>query len=323
MANLSTLLSDRNAVFRRGIEDRIGGAPWVFSHTNVTGTQGRNPCTYCWISPGTGVAVIELWGASGSGSQMCCCSGDGIPGNSGAYAVKTVNVTPSSYVCGWVGCSPHGSCLCYPGRSGCSVACPFNTSNNATVTSQGGFGGYTNCTTGTAHYCCLVAAGFSHTLTNTFCGIICNVGGPNGAAAASASGGDQNISGGISCTRIFECCNYFECNYEQTIAVSPGIFSSTCATCFRYMRAGWPYVGWARHGSYGYGISVASIQGMYPTTDRIECWTSGSNICGCYEHSGCVLGGVGFPGTTGHPCPGVRSSGQKGGHGGVRITFYT
>ncbi len=322
MANLNTLLNKRNADIKRGIENKVGGAPWVFSHTNVTGVQGGNPCTWTWISPGTGVAVVELWGASGTGAKMCCCGGNGIPGNPGAYLRKTLNVTASSCLCGWTGCSPTGDQLCYPGRSGCSVACPFNTNNNTVLISEGGFGGFTVCTNSTALYCCIVQQGYQHTLTNTYCGIICNVGGPNTAVNAAASGGDANISGGISCVRMFECCNYYECNYENTIAVSPGIFSSTCSTCFRFMRAGWPYEGWARHGSYGYGLATASFQGMYPTSDRIECWTSGSNICGCYEWSGCVLGGVGYPGTTGHPCPGVRSMGQKGGHGAVRITYY-
>jgi hypothetical protein len=322
MANLDTLINNRNATIKRGIENKIGGVPWVFTHTNVTGTLNGNPCTWTWISPGTGVAVIELWGASGSGGKMCCCGGSGLPGNSGAYLRKTLNVTASSCLCGWVGCSPTGDGLCYGGRSQCSVACPFNTNNNTILAATGGFGGFQMCTTGTSLYCCFTACGFNQTFTNTNCGIICNVGGPNGAAAATASGGDVNISGGISCVRMFEQSYCSECNYEHTVAVSPGIFSATGPTCFRFMRAGWPYEGWARHGSYGYGTSVASFQGMYPTTDRIECWTSGSNICGCYEWSGCVLGGVGFPGTTGHSCPGVRSAGQKGGHGGIRITFY-
>jgi hypothetical protein len=323
MANLTRLLEERQGIIDRGQERSSGGNEFFFSHTNVTGVQSYSACCFAWTSPGTGVAIIELWGASGSGALMCCCSGGGIPGNPGAYSKIEVDVTPSSAVCGFVGCSPTGGSLCYPGRSQCSVACLINTSCNNILVSQGGFGGYTNCSTVTAHYCCLVAAGFSHTLTNTFCGILCNVGGPNGAVSAPASGGDINIPGGISCLRTYECVNCFECNYELTIAVSPGIFSSTCATCFRFVRSSWPYEGWARFGSYAYGVSVASMQGMYPTTDRIECWTSGSNICGCYEWSGCVLGGVGFPGTTGQPCVNVRSSGQKGGHGGVRITFYT
>lgn len=323
MANLNRLLLDRNATLKQGTENLHGGAVWAFSHTNVTGTLNGNPCTWTWQSPGTGVAVVEIWGASGSGPKMCCCGGNGIPGNPGAYSRKTLNVTSSSCLCGWVGCSPTGDQLCYPGRSACSVACPFNTNDNTVINASGGFGGFTVCTAGTALYCCIVAQGYCHTLTNTFCGIICNVGGPNGAGDATACGGDINISGGISCVRMFECCNYYECNYENTMAVSPGIYSSTCATCFRFMRSGWPYEGYARHGSYGYNIASQSMKGLYPTSDRIECWSSGSNICGCYEHSGCVLGAVGYPGTAGHPCPGVRSAGQKGGHGGVKITFYS
>jgi hypothetical protein len=323
MAILNRLLLERNATLKQGSEDRHSGAVFAFTHTNVTGVLNGNPCAWTWTSPGAGIAIVELWGASGTGPLMCCCGGNGLPGNPGAYLRKCLCVSSSSCVCGWVGCSPWGSCLCWPGRSGCSVACPFNTSDNTVLTSTGGWGGFVMCTTGTALYCCFVACGFNQTLTNTFCGIICNVGGPNAAAEATASGGNLNIPGGISCVRMFECCNFFECNYENTIAVSPGIYSSTCATCFRFMRAGWPYEGWARHGSYGYGISGNSFMGRYPTTDRVECWTSGSNICGCYEHSGCVLGGVGYPGTAGHPCPGVRSSGQKGGHGGVKITFYS
>lgn len=322
MANLDRLVQKRNADIKRGIENKLGGTPFVFSHTNVTGTLNGNPCTWTWTSPGTGIAVVELWGASGTGAKMCCCGGIGIPGNPGAYLRQTLCVTPSSCLCGWTGCSPTGDSLCYPGRSGCSVACPFNTNNNTVLTATGGFGGFTVCTTGTALYCCIVAQGYSHTLTNTFCGILCNNAGPNGATQATASGGAVNLPGGISCIRMYECCNFFECNYEETMAVSPGIFSSTCATCFRYTRAGWPYPQHARHGSYGYGISTASFQGLYPTSDRVECWTSGSNVCGCYEWSGCVLGGVGYPGTSGFPCPSVRSMGQKGGHGAVRITFY-
>ena len=148
MANLSTLLTDRNAVARRGIERTSQGQLFYFTHTNVSSTINYNPCTYCWTSPGTGVAIVELWGAGGTGGRQCCCHSGGVPGNPGAYSKITVNVTPSSYVCGWVGCSPSGNNLCYPGRSQCSVACLLNTSCNNILTAQGGFGGYTNCSTG-------------------------------------------------------------------------------------------------------------------------------------------------------------------------------
>jgi len=319
MANLSSLISQRQSVITRGLERSKSGRDWFFSHTNVSGVQSYSACCFQWTSPGTGVAVIELWGASGSGSLMCCCSGGGIPGNPGGYTKISVNVTSSSAVCGRVGCSPHGGCLCYPGRSGCSVANLFNTSNNATLIAQGGFGGYTNCSTGTAHYCCLVAAGFSHTLTNTFCGILCNVGGPNGAAAAGASGGDVNIPGGISCLRTWDCCQYHKCNMEVVLTTSPGIFSSTASTCFNFLKSEFP----------GYGIannSWAEMEDAFTLMTRQQpynhnCYSS-MQPCGCYEHDGCFLNPVGVPGITGSPCPNVRSSGGKGGHGGIRITFY-
>lgn len=322
MANLDRLISDRNGIVKSGTEDRSGGAVWAFTHTNPTGVLNGNPCAWCWVSPGAGLAVIELWGASGSGPKMCCCGGNGLPGNPGAYSKTSLTVTGSSYVCGWVGCSPIGDNLCYGGRSGCSVACPFNTSCNTVLTATGGFGGWTMCTTGTALYCCLRSQNFCNTLTSNFCGIVCNIGGPNAATEATATGGEVNLNGGISCVRMFECCNYYECNYENTIAISPGIFSSTCATCVRFMRAGWPWEGVARHGGHGLSIATSSMLGVYPQ-DRVECWFIGSPVCGCYEWSGCVLHAVGFPGTAGHPCPGVRSMGQKGGHGGVKITFYS
>ena len=319
MANLDALLQQRNARFDRGQERVRGGVDFFFTHTNVTGVQSSSPCVYTWISPGTGVAIIELWGASGSGSLMCCCSGGGIPGNPGAYSRRTVGVTASSCVCGWVGCTPHGGCLCYPGRSGCSAACLFNTTNNAILTSQGGFGGYTNCSTSTAHYCCLVAAGFAHTLTNTFCGILCNSGGPNAAVGACACGGDVNICGGISCLRTWDCCQYWKCNMQVTLAVSPGVFNNNGNTCFSFYKSEYPGFGIA-HNSWAEleaGMSLMTGQQTY----NHNCYSS-MQPCGCYEHDGCFLNPVGVPGITGSPCPGVRSSGQKGGHGGVRISFY-
>ena len=34
----------------------------------------------CWVAPPAGTATIEIWGAGGSGAEMCCC-GFGIAGN--------------------------------------------------------------------------------------------------------------------------------------------------------------------------------------------------------------------------------------------------
>ena len=148
MTSLTTLLAARSAVQQRGTEEKRAGNVWAFSYEDAY-TAGR--CQFCWTAPTTGTAVVELWGAQGSGSMECCCAGGGIPGNSGAYTKKTVCVTGgSSYICGWVGCAPYGSPICYAGQSGCSIACFFNTSNNVILCASGGYGGYNMCSTGTA-----------------------------------------------------------------------------------------------------------------------------------------------------------------------------
>jgi len=319
MANLDRLLEQRQAVVDRGNETKRGGIVFYFTHTNVTGVQSYGPCCYQWQSPGTGTAIIELWGASGSGSLMCCCSGGGIPGNPGGYVRQRLCVSGSSVVCGFVGCSPTGGSLCYPGRSQCSVACPLNTNNNTILAAQGGFGGYTNCSTSTAHYCCLVAAGFLHTLTNTFCGILCNWGGPNSACFACACGGELNVCGGISCLRTWDCCQYWKCNMELTLALSPGLFSTCCTTCVRFFKSEYPGFGIAHNSWAELEAAMGMLNRQQPYNHN--CYTS-MQPCGCYEHDGCFLNPTGIPGITGSPCPGVRSSGQKGGHGAVRITYY-
>ena len=320
MATLGNLLASRSALRRRGIERQESGQIFYFSHTSVSGTCNYTSCCFTWTSPGTGTAIVELWGASGSGALMCCCSGAGIPGNPGAYSKATVLVCAGSVICGATGCSPHGNCLCYPGRSNCSYLTIFNASSNPTLIAEGGFGGYQNCSTSTAHYCCLVAAGFAHTLTNTFCGILCNVGGPNSATFANASGGDTNIQGGISCLRTYDCCQYWKCNHEMIIATSPGIFSSCCSTCFRYMRSEFPGYGIVHAGKVELSTAMASAKGSFP--HRHSCWNS-NQPCGCYEWDGCAFGTTGVPGPSGATCPGVRSGGLKGGHGAVKITFYS
>ncbi len=321
MANLTSLLQDRDLVANRGQERTAQGQLFYFTHTNVTGTINGNPCTWCWTSPGTGVAVIEIWGAGGSGGLQCCCSAaGGIPSNPGAYSKITVNVTPTSYACGWVGCSPTGATLCYQGRSQCSVACLFNTSNNSVVTATGGFGGYIMCATSTAGYCCYVASGFNHTLTNTFCGIICNVGGPNSATGATASGGDVNITAGISCARYWTCFNCQACNTEQTVALPPGIDASCCSACTRFFRSEFPGYGIVSNGYSQLSNALNDSKGAF--AHRHFCWNS-NQPCACYEHDGCRLNAAGMPGLSGIPCPGVRAHGHKGGHGAVKVTFYS
>lgn len=329
MANLDRLLTDRSLVQRRTVERLAAGQIFYFTHTNVSGTINYTPCTYTWVSPGTGVAVIELWGAGGTGGRMCCCHSGGVPGNPGAYSKITVGVTAASCVCGWVGCSPTGSTLCYAGRSGCSVACLFQTTNNATVTATGGWGGYIMCTTASNNmYCCMAAAGFCNTLATclqplggNFCGLICNLRGPNLACAAPAFGGDFNLEGGISCARYWDCCQYHKCNIEQTVALPHGMISNRCcAPCHRFFRSEFPGFGIANNGYSELSTALGNFTGNFG--HRNQCW-NGNQPCGCYEFDACRFNAAAVPGLTGIPCPGVRSNGHKGGHGAIKVTFYS
>ena len=323
MANLSKLLEDRNRARRRGIEKTKGGD--VFYHTFQDTHSGR--CQFCWRSPGVGLAVIELWGASGSGARQCCCTQAGVPANSAAYSRKLVPVCATSYVCGWLGCSVQSTgALCYAGRSQCSVACIFLSGGNGTMAAQGGYGGFTNCTTSTGQFLCLrCSCNFCNTpIGGTGCGIVCNIGGPNGAVQATASGGDTNVPGGISCSRMWCCLN---CGHQsapqQTLALSAGLFSDAAPTCIMYTRNPGNYNTGSQQADNGRAeidIALSSLGGSMPMSMR--CWTSNST-CGCYEYTGCMYGAVGVPGSNGIPCGNVRSEGQRGGHGAVKITFYT
>lgn len=318
MANLSTLLTTRNQQLSQGFEDTRGGQTFYFTHTDTVG--GR--CQFCWQALQAGFAVIEIWGSSGSGGRMCCCSAVGVPGNPGAYSKRTVQVCASSYVCGWVGCATQAGALCYGGRGNCSVACIFCSGCNATLIAQAGFGGYTTCTTSTPQYCCLRAAGFCGTLCGTGCGVVCNVGGPNGAVQATASGGEVNYSGGISCTRFYTCLNCCMSGYEHTLAISPGIHAEA-TTCVRYNMNHAPTNYGSCGGNSGRMDQMTALNGFGRKLPQyLACW-SNTRDCGCYEFSGCYPNAPGVPGVQGVPCSGVRIQGTRGGHGAVKITLYT
>jgi len=319
MANLSTLLNNRNRTALRGIENLKGGQVWYRTHTDTP----SGFCQFCWISPGTGCAIVETWGASGSGGRQCCCTYPGIPGNPGAYSKKIVRVCGTSYICGWTGCVQPADVLCYPGRGNCSVGCIFNSGDNGCVRAEAGFGGFTHCVTNCAPYCCMRCCLFCGTQFGAEgCGRICNIGGPNSAVESVASAGDINLPGGISCTRFYCCCRVTNVGFEHTVAISPGIHSATGPTCVTFSRNQAPTNNGAS-GSTGRDelqIAVAGILGTMPTMNH--CW-QGTRECGCYEHQGCHFGGVGIPGTTGVGCADVRSMGARGGHGAVKITFYS
>lgn len=111
MAKLSQLLGNREQAFEDNLEK---GRIWVYADGNMYSSFCNG---FCWRAPSCGKAIIEIWGAAGSGAQMCCC-GAGLPGNSPAYVKKCICVQPGNYVCGYVGRScNNSSALCFRGCS--------------------------------------------------------------------------------------------------------------------------------------------------------------------------------------------------------------
>lgn len=327
MANLSTLLAARIAP-TRGTEDLRLGSIFYHALSENSGGLYFYPCQYCWKAPGNGCAVIELWGAAGGAAGMCCCSGGGLPGNPGAYSRRTVPVTSSSYVCGWVGYTqPSVSSCCNYSRSGCSVACLFSiNTGNCLMIAQGGFEGIHACTTSTAGFCCLTGIGYCGTAAGSSCGTVCNVGGPSGAVGACSCGGDVNVCGGISCIEYWDTCNYYPESLMYTVAIPAGIYSTT-ASCLRIMghncNPGSSSGPGFSSNRLQYMIQLAGLSGsVHPGNIFMSCWSSVAD-CSCYQYVSCFSAGVALPGISNFTCGGQRVQGMRGGHGAVKITYYT
>jgi hypothetical protein len=112
MASLKGLLTTRNPA--EMIENNLETG-YIYSYT--PGTNYSVFCNgICWTANQAGTATIEVWGAGGSGSRMCCC-GDGLPGNAGAYVQKKITVATGDTITGQTGNSCYSHDLCF---SGCS-----------------------------------------------------------------------------------------------------------------------------------------------------------------------------------------------------------
>jgi hypothetical protein len=306
---------------------------------------------FCWQSPGTGTAVIEVWGAGGSTPKIACC-GFGIPGNSGAYARKTISVVSGSYICGIPGfaCGVNGQCF-----RGCSdstgVCWCVASGNSGCICSQGGRGGIGYCSTGTGGFCCFYfsgafcGTGFDLTGSGTnqclnqlctgnicgFCGqgpfstsnvgIICNQ--CSGAWQAQAYGGDVNCQGIIGCTTFCSTNGQDYQNNKYHVPTPAGLFTTDGGV-----------VSFAGNGSddQSAGVtktlfSMLSAMGSMSKAPRrgmphIHCWQSGRQ-CGCYEFAGCIPTlpiGTGAP--PGQVCGDLCDHGYRGGMGAVRIKFF-
>lgn len=315
MASLRTLINNKasNIVAESNIEQ---GEVFFFSpgFQNTTGN-------FCWISPRSGTAIIEVWGASGSGALMCCCGG-GLPGNPGAYARKTITVLANCTVCGSIGmsCGNTGA-LNYRGRSEATQICWVGSGTNGCICAEGGIGGYAYCSTGSSLYCCYTSGSFCSEFINTQCGIVCNYGpGVSAGCCAQAYGGDVNCFGGFSCASFFGCSPSCTCQYNYHVALSPGIVGTDGAVITFGVDSD---TGVARNSGQGYhsfafALSAASrspTMGVPFTT----CWGFAGG-CGCYDVQGCqTLMPVGVPGLPPNPCSSVRDHGIRGGNGAVRI----
>lgn len=318
MASLRTLINNKaNSLTETNLE-----RGQIFVYTPGT-EYFTSAMPFCWISPGSGNAIIEVWGASGSGSRMCCCGG-GLPGNPGAYSKKCITVTGGSFVCGLVGMScGNASQLNYRGRSESTGLC-YSGSSNGCICAEGGIGGCSLCSTGTNLYCCFVALNYCNTLLAANCGIICNFGPGTTGCCAQGYGGDINCFGGVSCVN-FRCTTpNGNCCFLYHVAVSPGVFARDGTWVTYSIEQDNEHSKWSGQGIASF-LNALGAAGTRPTGGNpySSCW-AGISSCGCYENQGCMpYMPYGVPGLPPVPCTDVRDHGIRGGHGAVRIKYIS
>lgn len=337
MPSLRTLLSDkaRNAIGNESAstyQTMLEKGQIYFYSPGGQIRSGAEVQEFCWISEGTGNAVIEMWGASGSGAKGACC-GTGVPGNPGAYVRKTIEVFPGSFVCGFVGMScGNADTSCFRGCSEFSALCWCSCTGCAScMCAMGGRGGFFCCHTSGSPYCCWGALGVcvsqptAGITMSANCGTVCNycnnAGNPPDWIAL-AYGGDVNCCGGFSCMTFTSTAHNAHCNKIYHVRTAAGIFSEDGAVLTfngegdaqnkrdagsSIMQQLYALNATARSPSFGQQLS--------------SCWT-GSRICGCYNSFGCTVNlPYGVPGVGASLCANFCDPGIRGGHGAVRIQF--
>jgi hypothetical protein len=318
MASLSNILRDKSRNIEFQEENIEKGEIFYFNPGTVTSSGGN---TLNWVAPGNGVAIVEIWGASGAGGLICCC-GTGVPGNPGAYSRKQIAVAQGNTITGTIGRScGQVNIVCYRGKSEPTCICYITSTLNGTMCADGGIGGraYPG-TSGNSHYCCFVANEFCNTLLNTGCGIVCNR--TSDTDIALATGGDINCSGGFSCTTFYHCNSCCQCSTYQHVKTSPGVFANNGGTITFTYDAESDYA--SRAGSnYHPFIAALNALSRQPSVGQPASWCwSGARACSCYENHGCFpYLPHGIPGVSAHPSDNVRDPGLRGGHGAVRIKF--
>jgi hypothetical protein len=95
-----------------------------------------------WCVPaGTSKVAFHAWGAGGGGAGACCCQ-QGVPSGAGAYAKKTISVSPGDC---YTLCAGAHTCCCSSceGPRGCQSFVLGNGLSN--FCAEGGYGGKTCC----------------------------------------------------------------------------------------------------------------------------------------------------------------------------------
>lgn len=351
MANLSALLKSKKIT---GDHDSTGlerGKIYIFT-PNLQyfpcvcqrGNGGIAQCHFCWTSPASGRAVVEIWGAAGSGGEMCCC-GSGVPGNPGAYVRKTLDVNANSMICGFVGQSCANNSLCWRGCSEYSGVCYDTARCAGCLCAMGGRSGWAFCNTSNANCTPLqrfVRCCFAHTVTNAGCGYVCNytdidccvesncaADGRLGGCfladfwMACGYGGDINCCGGFSCVYMGHCNACCYCCRVGYLKIAPQIFTE-CGSVIPVQHAN----GFVNNNQSGHYVTSLyhSLSGLTRApahgVPMAYCWGAVS-YCGCYENMGInSFLGTGVPGMSASICsPCVRDHTMRGGMGAVRIQF--
>lgn len=320
MASLKNLTATKNNNFPQVTETNVeSGQIYNFQTANFEGMHAG----ICFHPCQSGTAIIEIWGAGGSGAKMCCC-GFGTPGNPGAYSRKTVTLTCCGYITGSPGIACGNDALCFRGCSDATgVTIYANGSNTGCMCAQGGRGGISYCSTGTDAYCCFTAGGFFTTLgVNGNCGIVCNKC-CSGGWCAQAYGGDANCPGGFSCVSFLGASgSSCPCSTNFHMQGPAGYYSKCGVVVSFNSDDGNGFANWSGQGRGQYAQALAGAS-RWPQMGSFfaTCWGFSGN-CGCYENEGCMnLLPPGFPSAGPHPCPGVRDHASKGGNGAIRIKF--
>lgn len=122
-----------------GVTQTFIGAKKIFltPHTQAV-------CNTWTVPAGVTCLTFELWGAGGAGSPVCCCTCyGGMPGDGGAYSMKTLSVTPGTVYTYVVGCGGCGSSSWYQSNAcGCRGSDTYITGTGlSNFCAMGGAGG--------------------------------------------------------------------------------------------------------------------------------------------------------------------------------------